>query len=293
MNLKRLLTASRFNQIPYTAVLLVFAVLASSSFWFWNGAHFSLHRPVPAAAPDPSTTSSFWLLDVAQFGNSAGPDSLSSRPVYPYSVIPGGVVNAKELNAAMRQDPVIAGHYADFRMRSTHPIRLTTARKVYVSYRLGNRIYWTRKKVRLHAGETLLTDGIHLARVRCGNRISEVPAGPVSPSEPPVEVFDKPIVPNLPVQTVDVLPGAPIWANTPPTLQITLNQPPQPGVPFIPLIPIFPCCAGSGGPSPAPNPSPPPPPQPAPPVATPEPASIVLLLIGFCGLLCLRRFLCS
>jgi hypothetical protein len=291
VDLKRLLTASRLKKNLYAAVLLVLPVLAILSFWFWNGARFSLHHFVPVDAPDPPPTSSFWLFDVAQFGNFAGQDFLSSRPVYPYSVIPGGVVNAKELNAAMRQDPVIAGHYADFRMRSTHPVRLTAARRVYVSYRLGNRIYWTRKKVTLHVGETLLTDGVHLARVRCGNRISEVPAGPVSPSEPPVEVFDKPILPNLPVQTVDALPGAPIWGDTPPILQVTLNQPPQFGVPFIPLIPIFPCCGGSGGPSPSPNPSPPP--QPAPPVATPEPASIVLLLIGFCGLLCLCKFLCS
>ena len=291
MELRRLLTVSRLKKNLYPAVLLVLPVLAISSFWFWNGARFSLHRPVPTAAPASPPTSSLWLFDVAQFGNFAGPDSLSSRPVYPYSVIPGGVVNAKELNAAMRQDPVIASHYADLRMRSTHPVQLTAARKVYVSYRLGNRIYWTRKKVTLHAGETLLTDGVHLARVRCGNRISEVPAGPVSPSEPPVEVFDKPIVPNLPVQTVDAPLGAPIWSDVPPTLPLTLNQPPQPGVPFIPLIPIFPCCGGSGGPSPSPNPSPPP--QPAPPVATPEPASVVLLLTGLSGLLCLRRFLCT
>ena len=271
-------------------MLLVLSILALTCFWFWN-VHTSSHTLVPAETTDPSATSSVWPLDVAQADNFIGADSQSGRSVYPYSVVPGGVTNANELKAAMRQDPLIAAHYADFRTRSSHPIRLATPRQVYVSYRFGDRIYWTRKKVMLHAGEMLLTDGIHLARTRCGNRVSEVPTEPVSPSEPPVEVFNKPSVPNLPALNLEPLLGAPVWPDTPPPFQITLNQPPQPGGgPFIPLIPIFPCCGGSGGPAPSSNPSPSPPPQPGPPAATPEPASFVLLIIGFGALLCLRKF---
>jgi hypothetical protein len=124
--------------------------------------------------------------------------------------------------------------------------------------------------------------------------VSEVPAGPVSPSEPPVEVFNKPITSNVPVLTLDPLIGAPIWPDTPPSFQLTLNQPSQPGgAPFIPLLPIFPCCGASGSASPSSNPSPSPPPQPGPPIATPEPGPVVLLIVGLAGVLCLRRFLRS
>ena len=35
-------------------------------------------------------------------------------PVYSYSVIPGGVLSAKELEIALRHDPMAAAHYADF-----------------------------------------------------------------------------------------------------------------------------------------------------------------------------------
>jgi hypothetical protein len=291
VDLKRPLTANSSIKILSVAVLLVASVLVGTLFWFWAEVSTSSHLLSPHTA-DPSTTSSFWPFDVTRTGNFAVPHSSSGRPVFPYSVVPGGVTNAKELKTAMREDSVVASHYADFLMRSTHRVGLASARQVYVSYRLGDRIYWTRKKITLPAGETLLTDGIHLARTRCGNRISGVPAEPVSPSEPPAEVFDKPLVSNLPVLTVDSLPGAPIWSDTPPPFQITLTQPPQPGGgPFIPVIPIFPCCGGpGGGPSPPSNPTPSPLPLPPPPTATPEPSSVVLLVIGFGGLFCVRKF---
>ena len=34
------------------------------------------------------------------------------RPVYPYSVVPGGVQDAKELKWVAEHDPIVAAHYA-------------------------------------------------------------------------------------------------------------------------------------------------------------------------------------
>jgi len=124
--------------------------------------------------------------------DSASPPS-ADRPVYPYSVVPGGVRNAKELKWFAEHDPVVAAHYAGFDYDHARLVRLTLARTVYVSYRIGNHIYWTRRRIKLHKGETLLTDGKITARTRCANRVEELPKQAAAPSEPPVEKFEEPI----------------------------------------------------------------------------------------------------
>jgi hypothetical protein len=103
-------------------------------------------------------------------------------------VIRGGAYSAVELDAALRADPVAAAHYAAFDRTRVRVIAREPRQpaSVYVSYRQGNRIYWTRRKVQLAAQEALLTDGVHLARARCGNRISLTPQEPVQAGEPDV-----------------------------------------------------------------------------------------------------------
>jgi len=102
-----------------------------------------------------------------------------SRPVYPYSVIRGGVYSALELDRALQHDRVAAAHYAGFDGTRVHTIRAEAGQPMYASYRVRDRIYWTRNPVRLIAGETLLTDGDNLARARCGNRLSLAPQQPI------------------------------------------------------------------------------------------------------------------
>jgi hypothetical protein len=109
------------------------------------------------------------------------------RAIYPYSVIRGGAYSAAELVAALRADPM-AAHYAGFDPSQTRMTRAPAAAAVHVSYRQGNRIYWTRRKVHLAAGEPLLTDGVHTARARCGNRISPTPAEPAQAPEPDTDL---------------------------------------------------------------------------------------------------------
>jgi hypothetical protein len=116
-----------------------------------------------------------------------------SRPVYPYSVVPGGVEDAKELKWVAEHDPVVGAHYAGFDYARAQVVRLTLARTVYVSYRIGNRIYWTRRRVKLHKGEKLITDGRMTARTRCANRVEETPQQEASPNEPKAENFEEPI----------------------------------------------------------------------------------------------------
>jgi hypothetical protein len=99
----------------------------------------------------------------------------SLRPVYPYSVIPGGVYSAKELERVRSTDRLAREHYADFNLPATHLVTTAEARYAYVSYRSGGKLLWTTHKLLIPKGETLLTDGVNFCRTRCGNRLSEIP----------------------------------------------------------------------------------------------------------------------
>jgi hypothetical protein len=112
---------------------------------------------------------------------------VKARPVYPYSVVPGGVEDAKELKWAAEHDPVVAAHYAGFDYAHAQIVRLTLARTVYVSYRIGNHIYWTSHRVTLHKGEKLLTDGRMTARTRCANQVQESPQQQQAEATEPTE----------------------------------------------------------------------------------------------------------
>jgi hypothetical protein len=118
-----------------------------------------------------------------------------NQMVYPWSVVPGGVDSAKAMGKAMAADPVVGAHYAGLQPGSFHPERLVEKKQGYVSYRIRDKIYWTRRMVTLAAGEQVLTDGKTLVRGRCGNLFSETPREPVAASaeEPPEKKMDEPV----------------------------------------------------------------------------------------------------
>ncbi len=115
-------------------------------------------------------------------GARVSPLARALRPNYPYSVIPGGVYNPEELRAAMERDPALREHYAGFDANKARLVRLTEDRYSFVSYRQNGRFYWTKKKLRIAAGEVLLTDGVHYSKTRCGNRLSDLPSRPTQQS---------------------------------------------------------------------------------------------------------------
>jgi hypothetical protein len=207
-------------------------------------------------------------------------DSTAARPLYPYSVVPGGVYSSSELRSALRRDPIVATHYANIHSAVIRIVRLTRDRNVYVSYRLDNRIYWTHKKITLHSGESVLTDGEHFVRTRCGNRISDIPVEPVSPIEPVTPLTSGPVFPPaIPASPEALPPPDPAWLDSPANpvfIAQNLFPHPSPSLPgggFFPPPPIF-CCAG-----PTPHTPVIPPSQP-PPFSTSEPQSLVFLAFG-------------
>ena len=115
------------------------------------------------------------------------------RAAYPYSVIPGGVRDVTDLQDRVARDYIVRRHFARFNFARARMVRNRQAREVYLSYRLRDRVYWTRKKVRLLEAEMLVTDGAITARARCGNQISETPQAEVSDEEPAEDVLDQPV----------------------------------------------------------------------------------------------------
>jgi hypothetical protein len=110
--------------------------------------------------------------------------------VYPFSIVPGGVASQTELARIVRSDRVVASHYATFDVSRAYPVTVAAPRAVHVSYRKGNKVYWTAKKVMLREGETLLSDGKNELRTRCANRISDVAQFPVEAQEPSAALLD-------------------------------------------------------------------------------------------------------
>ncbi len=151
--------------------------------------------------PRPSHTSdSQWLElnDAAQLDLIAPQSTKTLEPeiprvIYPYSVVPGGVRTPEELREAGIHDRIVGEHYAGFDFQKARVITVKEARLVYLSYRIGDQIYWTAKQVSLHAGENLITDGKVTARTRCGNQVSALPQKKTSSHEPALSEFDGPI----------------------------------------------------------------------------------------------------
>lgn len=198
---------------------------------------------------------------------------VATRTLFPYSVIPGGVESARELKNALAHDAVAADHYQGFDLAKAHLVRLDHDRALYVSYRLSDRVYWTKNRLTLHKGETLITDGTNEARTRCGNRVSDLAVGPASGAEPSEQSLEALPAPELladnavPFEIPPAVPGVPNSpASSPPA------SPPSTGSPIIIPPPIFPIVGGG----PLPTPAPPGPPIPS----IPEPGTLPLLLAG-------------
>jgi len=168
--------------------------------------------------------------------NATGIDAVSvpARPYYNYSVIPGGARNAQELARAIQTDEVVADHYRDLDPSTMHPQTVPVARMAHVSYRLNDRVFWTKKPVRIYEGETILTNGQTEIRARCGNAISMAPLLPTSDDEPESTEFDA-LTETGPLLVAFDLPPA----GAPSALAGPLGEVAGNGVPLASVVPPF------------------------------------------------------
>jgi hypothetical protein len=205
-----------------------------------------------------------------------------NRLSYRHSVIPGGVKDPDELRVAMA-DHAVARHFAGFNWNRARVITLQQPRMVFLSYRMGDRILWTKKRVPLQRGEKLISDGKISARTKCGNRVEEAAQPEVSDEEPAAEEFDQPILADgsaihgpIPANfesSLRVPEGPALIAQGPPGLA------PLPGGILFPIGPPIDVCGlrekdNDGDPDNKKcRPKPPPP-------AIPEPSTLILLSSG-------------
>jgi hypothetical protein len=167
--------------VTIAAILIVGSIAASAR--FFEDATDSATNVAPR--PD--------LPVVGEEGTGADEStSEGAHPkVYRHSVIPGGVHSARELAVALDTDAVARDHYKTVAADRVRVKTLDAPRQAYVSYRVGDQIYWTKEKVSLATGESILTDGNVEIRARCGNAISTQPNTPTSENEPPPPELDE------------------------------------------------------------------------------------------------------
>ncbi|HMK29218.1 MAG TPA: PEP-CTERM sorting domain-containing protein [Terriglobales bacterium] len=195
--------------------------------------------------------------------------------IYPYSVVPGGVRSQQGLRLAIANDAVVARHYSDFRVDQARVVHLQADVLAYVSFRLKDGVYWTRRPLLLKRGEAVLTDGVNVARTRCANRVSLAPRMPHAPNEPPPQALD---IAGVPSSEFPQFPDPPLpilipdLARTGPTLPFPSVSPPGAGG-TPPIAPFFVPVGGGGGKGPGNV-------APLSTAPVPEPGTIALLATG-------------
>jgi hypothetical protein len=262
---------ARLSLAYLTLVSLAFVALSFCSAFF----EIPRNQTEPAGRWNASTSTPLLAAPVNFSATEKGP--LGRRRLFPYSVIARGVQSNRELKNAMAKDPVVAAHYAGFKVARTHIVRLDHDRAAYVSYRLGNVVFWTKRRVIIPAGESLLTDGESMARTRCGNRLSVSPEAPVSPEEPSAMILET-------LQEDSTL----VAYNSP--FELPLTPPPAAQKPalvegeplFIPSSIWFPVEAARAT-------HPPVTASRTPPIVVPEPDTLLLLSTGFSALWLARK----
>ena len=253
-------------------VLLLFAATAAITWQFAREQPVSsLSKPSPNRLPEIQGDKS---SPASRAGYSLATRAV--RPTYLYSIIPGGVESAEELRQVVERDPVAAKHFQGFDYQHAHLVEVSGKQSMYVAYRKGDKVYWTRKKLALHPGEKLISDGKITARTRCGNRVAVAPLGPPAAMDPLISDFDQPLFSNEMV-TSEAQPRIEAYAAALPSpAPITANslQPTHGGRRFIPLL-FIPLggLGGLGGGSSSHTPL----------AVAPEPGTLVLLSSGLVG----------
>ena len=141
-----------------TMAALVAGTVIVGACWQNAARYFSL----PSLHASQVLPESFWTRgnvrkDLAFIAaRSSKPTKFLARipGVYPYSVVPGGVKDPDDLRYKALRDWVVRRHYAHFDYGHARLERVTEAREVYLSYRVRDTVFWTRRRIRLHPRRT-------------------------------------------------------------------------------------------------------------------------------------------
>jgi hypothetical protein len=189
------------------------------------------------ATPEPSA------IEFDQLASEpVRPAPMPGHPVFRHSVVPGGVFSKADVEAAMFRMPDVAQHYRSLNIGQLAPAQVSRDGLYYASFKRDGAIFWTSYRLRVPAGEKILTDGRNIVRTRCGNLLSDESLEPRLPPDLEPSDYD--------MEAVEV-----------PSLPMIAGLPHSPGVwvPFLPLVPVLVFPPGGGdhhGPGPSvPEPS--------------------------------------
>ena len=276
----------RHARLRRVSLALLALVLVGFTAW-WIAFHHSSSSSLDALDSDSTLenpSQNLTSLAVNSFSSASGTEG---RKVYPYSVVPGGVRSPEDLHQASLRDRVVSRHFSGFNFRRAKVVELHQAKLVYLSYRMGNKVFWTKKKVPLRKGEKLISDGLISARTRCANQVSATPQKAVSAEEPPAEAFEDPYEAG---GTARQIPFPGNFESALFNRELAIFDPG--GAPGSPLFSagssaglpgVYPPPLPSGGCDPTKEPCSPGPPPP-PPTPVPEPGTILLISSGLAGI---------
>lgn len=179
--------------LPGLLCALTLAAVGAGSLLTWKGYHSVYAQPFIYAMPP-------------------APTFRAARKIFPFSIIPGGVYDPKELAQSLQLDPSLQEHYRDIRIENLVAVRTQAPMQAYVSFRYAGNICWTAKAQTIPRGELILTDGQHMIRSRCGNRIQR--------TRPPSVVSSLAIT----EQMQDLIFDAPLPSISNPSLQPVLSS---------------------------------------------------------------------
>ena len=127
---------------------------------------------------------------------------VSYRPLN-LALIPGGITSVEEFLKRVARDPTLNSFFGSCDVEATFQ-QLPDDIVVFMAFRRGQEIKWTRRPLLVHQGEYILTYCGNTVLARCGNLISWTPMQPsedVPPSllEEPVEERPNPQASDHPV----------------------------------------------------------------------------------------------
>lgn len=122
------------------------------------------------------------------------PRERAPAPAKPwYGLCPvDGARSVAAFRASVARSPLLTRLYADFDWAKARAVTLDRPRLAYVNYVKGGRVGWTRNRLTLARGETVITDGVTTVRGFCCNEVTDAPSSPTLPDEPVTALLQPP-----------------------------------------------------------------------------------------------------
>ena len=169
-------------------VTVTLLVLLTSILFVFNRGDFSKHYA--ASREQTGTTAPQTAVEQHTKPPAVSVIRVSFRPLN-LALIPGGITSVQEFRQRVSEDPTLDSFFGSCNVAATFQ-QLPDDILVFIAFRRGQDIKWTRRPLLVHRGEYVLTFCGKTVLARCGNLISWTPMQPsedVPPSllETPVE----------------------------------------------------------------------------------------------------------